>query len=276
MSIKINGAAQLNATVSTSPSGAEQLHVKANWSDQRVHDQAEGFDKMEEMYVRLPVQTDNGLQYQDFKLDYVGTSHDGLDQHAATIDLASAGIKLSDLQMQGISAKADTSIGEVWVQDFNQNAQVHDVGRVDQNGVAWAGNSTVTHVSGRHLDTDPLQNGDKVSFSAHQFGRPGNIQFDMEVFAPGQTSLDTLSREEQWDLLDDMDVHAESPFFPDGEISLDYLGSTGPDGNNIKVGWQLADPGLFQGGTPATGEYPVRMKVGDKVISEFILDWKNE
>lgn len=276
MSIKINGAAQLNALVTTNAEGKEQLHVKANWSDNQVAEQAEGFDLMEEVYVRLPVQTDQGTRYQDFQLNYVGTSHNGLDQHAATIDLDSIGVKVTDLLMQGISAKADTNVGEVWVQDFGNNAQVHKAGSVDQSGVAWAGNSTVTDVSGRHLSTQSLNDGDTISFSAHQFGRPGNVQFNMEVFAPGFTSLDTLSAEEQMDILDDLDVYAESPFFPDGELPLDYLGSTGPEGNNIKVGWQLADPGLFQEGTPASGQYPVRMKVGDKVISEFTLDWKNE
>jgi hypothetical protein len=66
----------------------------------------------------------------------------------------------------------------------------------------------------------------------------------------------------------------ESPFFEGGVRVPSHRGQSGTDQHNWQFSFELADPSLYQHGTPPAGDYPVTIKAGDHVVGSFILEWR--
>lgn len=268
-------AARVRGFIFETPRGERKLAANVDFNDHQIWAHRSDFDGREVVQIWAP-QDGGGWSAHD--TTWRGQSPGMIDLHAATVNVGRGGVDPVSLMQYGLAAMATidgplAGAQIVHLQDFGKNGKVHDVGRVDNFGVGWAGNLHANHISGRHQSRQPLQNGETVKFSASSFGRPGNLRFEFDVFAPEHTPRYGASREAKSDAIRQMNLRVESPFIPGGSQSLDYIHNVGPEGNNFRVAFQLADSNLFQGPPRPSGTYPVRLIAGDRVVADVVLDW---
>lgn len=271
------GAGRVKGFVFETPQGERRLATTVDFDDRTVWAKRSDFDGREVVTFEAP--SSDGA-WRSLPLTYRGTSPGLWDLHAATVDLGSAGIDVASLLRFGLAATA-TIRGPVrgaeivHLQRFEQNAPVYDVGAVDAHGIAWAGKASTNRV-GRHPDMrQPIADGTRIGFSTRDFGSGANLRFEIDVFAPAITPRYGMSEADKSAAIREMGLRVESPFVPNGSQPLQYVNNVGPDGNNFRVMFQLADPNLLQNGGPRTGSYPVRLMAGDRQVASFTLDWEN-
>ncbi|MEQ8276767.1 MAG: hypothetical protein RMA76_26765 [Deltaproteobacteria bacterium] len=277
MSQVIGGAGRVKGFVFETPSGERRLSATVDFDDRAVWARRSDFDGREVVTVEAPGA--NG-PWRSIPTTYRGTSPSLRDLHAATVDLGRAGIDVASLLRYGLAATATVrgpirGAEIVHLQRYADNARVYDVGRVDDHGIAFAGRPAMNRISGTHHMRQPLFDGTRVGFSSRDFGVPANLRFEMDVFAPAVTPHYGLSDADKAQAIRDMNLRVESPFVPGGSQPLQYVNNVGPQGNDFRVMFQLADPNLLQNGGPRTGEYPVRLMAGDRQVASFTLDWRN-
>ncbi len=75
-----------------------------------------------------------------------------------------------------------------------------------------------------------------MQFSATRFGRPGNLRFDIDVFAPEFTPHAMAGGSARSDALNQLDIHIETPFIGgSGPQRMRYHRNVGPEGNNVRL-----------------------------------------
>jgi hypothetical protein len=156
----------------------------------------------------------------------------------------------------------------------NSAAKVSGAAPVGPNSVKWTGMPTVTYVMRYRQDTQPVVNG---TVKVHQsiFGAPGNVNFGLQVWAPGVT-------DQWWDkaaAIRAMDLHVESPLIPGNKkIPVTYEGQAGINGNDFKV--QVRWSEMRMGSSSADknsqpGTYPVHFKAGNKTLATIMVEYSH-
>ncbi len=277
MSQVIPGAGRVKGFVFETPAGERRLATTVDFDDRAVWAKRPDFDGREVVTVEAP--TTSG-DWRSIATRYRGTSPALWDLHAATVDLGASGIDVASLLRYGLAATAQIrgpvrGAEVVHLQRYAKNAPVYDVGAVDRHGIAWAGNASTNRVQGLQNMRQPIADGTRIGFSSRDFGSRANLRFEFDVFAPAVTPHYGTSDADKANAIQQMGLRVESPFVPSGSQPLQYVHNVGPDGNNFRVMFQLADPGLLANGGPRTGEYPVRLMAGDRQVASFTLDWRN-
>ena len=238
------------------------------------------FDGREIVSVQFPMTGADNWATRD--ATYCGTTGWNLtyDIHSVSIDVSAVAIDEPALLRMGFATSARVSgaiHGEEFfhLQHYTDNAHVYDVGTVDGRGIAWIGPVIARRIHKYDEQTRELRHGDTVIFETDEFGIPGNLRFEMDVFAPELTPRARVNDfKRQRDVLRALDLRVESDFFPVGRrnqlLAYGYAGNVGPDGNNARL---EVDQFRFDD-FPPTGVYPFRILKGREEIIRFNLDWR--
>jgi hypothetical protein len=289
MSQVINSAAPVTkGFVYETPKGTKRFVAHVLFDDRAVRGVHDDFDGKEEVKVSFPIKGSGNWRIGAAR--FRGTEDNRLDIHsyAATIG-AKRGIDLASLFEFGFAASAwikgarlqrdggggahpDKEDGGQFIelQHPGENARVYDVGKVDERGIAWTSKVFANSSYGDRDVRTEIKDGDTIRYDK-------NVRFEVDVFAPGYTPRGNVSPEEQKKILKRLGISIETDFLPPGyrHRLLKYFGNVGSDGNDMRLGWELADPSNFKNkNQPEPGIYPVRIMKGKEVLASFNLDWR--
>jgi len=234
--------------VVTESQWGKTVHLTANVSDAKIREALAGFDGREEVFAKVGD--------QEVKLEYCGTTLDGLDQHAARLSLppdADVSALLRDGVAFGARVKANGRDVVVWNQLPGGNAPVANVGPVDVNGIAWTGPVTATRIHKYTKWEEPVQPGRPVPWHMSESGIPGAAKNDLVRNQLGLT--------------------VESPILR-SPGAVRFKAQSGTDGHNFRLSYFLGDPpNSFDYGKPA-GRYPFTVRAHGVPVAEFEIDWQ--
>jgi hypothetical protein len=264
------------------PNGTKRFVAHVLFDDAAMSNVRGDFDHREEVKVSFPIQGSSLWRVRGAK--WGGTDARHLDAHtyAATIG-RNRGVDLASLMEFGFARSATIRGGPltetVELQHHGKNARVLDVGKVDERGIAWTSPVYANRISGDRSQRTQIQDGAVLPFYASSFGVPSNLRFEIDVFAPALTPRGNvvLTPEEQKKIIKKLGISVETDFLPRGfrHKLLSYQANVGPDGNDMRLGWELADPANFKNqGQPPAGDYPVRIMKGKEVLASFTLAWQ--
>jgi hypothetical protein len=263
------------------PDGSRWFVAHVLFNDRGVWAVKDDFDGREEVSVQFPTTLDDNWATRD--ATYGGTTGWNLsyDIHSVSIGVSAAAIDEPALLRMGFARSARVSgpiHGEelVHLQHYADNANVYDVGPVDDRGIGWIGPVIARRIHKYYEETQELQQGDTVTFETTEFGIPGNIRFEIDVFAPELTPrARVIDMKRKRGVLTALDLRVETDFFPVGQrnqlLAYGYAGNVGPDGNNARL---EVDQFRFDH-FPPTGIYPFRILNGTREIIRFNLDWRD-
>lgn len=150
-------------------------------------------------------------------------------------------------------------------------AKKAQVGGVGPSSVNWAGQAVATLVSPHKKTSGSVGNGGTVLINRSLLGKPGDVQFDLQVWAPGVTNV-------WWDktaAVHALGLHVASPLMTNKpNIPVTYQGQAGINGNDFQVRVLLSD--ILRGETfPNPGRYPVYFKAGEKILNTVMVQLTN-
>lgn len=155
---------------------------------------------------------------------------------------------------------------------IQQASHIRHISRVPGVGPAsikWTGNQTVTFISKNSQTTTPIANKGTVNVDATLFGRPGNVAFDLGVYAPEVTNV-------WWDkpaAIKALRLRVESPMIPKGsKVDLTYNGQSGINGNDLNVRVRMSEM-LAGGKALPAGVYPLHFMAGNRRLSTVMVNF---
>ena len=276
----------VDGILAETPDGKRMLHVSVFHNDAAVSAGKPEFDGHEQLDAFIIT---NSQDPQKVALTYAG-SQNGVDQHIADVPVDRS-INAANIR---IAVMAKSNAGSYACQQFGSDAAVQDVGKVTARGIAWHGGVQAVEIAGYNSATRTLPSGGAVAFDNHASGAHGNLKIEMEVYAPGITTLrgtgSAQAYEELQRRIQSLEMHLEGPFFDrneelKGRIALTVDRRTGPNNNNLVFQWSAGNPANFmyddargdmRSYVPPTGRYPMTLKSGDTVLGQFVLDWKTD
>ncbi|MBK8011937.1 MAG: hypothetical protein IPK13_11355 [Deltaproteobacteria bacterium] len=275
-----DAASTSKAFLYTRPDGHAALTAHIAVNDAAIRGSRPDFDGMEQVTGYFPL-TGQGA-WAAAPAQYQGTTRSHMDLHSLSVDVGAAHVDVPALLGKGFAWSAQVSgptagTESIQFQTYGNNTRVYDVGRVDEHGIGWVGPVVATRIQGTGQSPTPLNDGDTVRFDSYTFGAPGNLRFDLEVFAPELSPLAGVEdRAKRQEILEKMDMRVDSDFLPADARNhlLEFSGNTGPDGNNARLGFSLAD-GIFINRYPPSGVYEFRILKGGEPIRSFKLDWRD-
>lgn len=269
-----NATPKAEAFLYEKPDGSRELAAHVLFDDNAVWAAKDDFDGKEQVTLHFPVQGQS--EWASTPARYVGTIGGHYDVHSLALSMGgSPSVALVASKMAASAQVNGPRHGAalVHLQEFGDDIPVHDVGKVDGRGINWSSPVTATRISRDHGAPQVLRAGETIAFSATYFGRPGNLRFDIDVFAPVITPALGVDGPTQQGLLNALDIHVQSPFLNNGDKPLRFVNNVGPNGNNARLSVSLADLVVGQP-LPPTGVYPMRIMSGGTELAHFNLDWR--